>query len=340
MITIAITIKQIAEQAKVHRSTVDKVLHKRPGVSDEVRAKIQKIIDDSGYQVNPIGKALNSYKRATIIGVVLMNVDALFELREGIEQACQEYATFNLKAKYKVIDFPDVEGQYQAIKKFIAAKVSAIVVVPLDDPKISMIIDKAMEAGIPVITVNNDISTKRFCYVGQNHIKAGRVAGRMMSLYLGQAGYIGLVTGTSRSLMGLSQREHGFNAYIKDNAPDIEVVASINTMESPEIAYKSTRQMLEANRSIDGLFITCGCVPEICRAVHDAGRDGITVISYERYPQIEQMLQSGLVSCTITSDLKQQGYQAIKVLYERFVFDRMPEDNIYLDIGILIQENL
>ena len=41
-----VTMKQIAEIAGVHRSTVDKVIHGRPGVSDDVRQKVQKIIDE------------------------------------------------------------------------------------------------------------------------------------------------------------------------------------------------------------------------------------------------------------------------------------------------------
>ena len=53
---VGVTIKQIAEMAGVHRSTVDKVLHKRPGVSDDVRKKVQEIIDECNYEANPIGK--------------------------------------------------------------------------------------------------------------------------------------------------------------------------------------------------------------------------------------------------------------------------------------------
>lgn len=55
---MAITIKQISEMANVHRSTADKVLHNRPGVSEPVRKRIQKIIDECNYHVNPVGKAL------------------------------------------------------------------------------------------------------------------------------------------------------------------------------------------------------------------------------------------------------------------------------------------
>ena len=42
-----VTIKKIAEIAGVHPATVDKVLHNRPGVSDEVRERVQKLIDEA-----------------------------------------------------------------------------------------------------------------------------------------------------------------------------------------------------------------------------------------------------------------------------------------------------
>ena len=50
---MGVTIKQIAEMAGVHRSTVDKVLHNREGVSDPVRKRVQMIIEECNYQANP-----------------------------------------------------------------------------------------------------------------------------------------------------------------------------------------------------------------------------------------------------------------------------------------------
>ena len=43
---MGVTLKEIAALAGVHRSTVDKVLHKRPGVSEEVRRRVQAVIDE------------------------------------------------------------------------------------------------------------------------------------------------------------------------------------------------------------------------------------------------------------------------------------------------------
>ena len=81
-----ITIKQIAEIAGVHRSTVDKVLHNREGVSQEVRQRVQKIIDEYGYRPNPIGQALKKQDQKIKIGVILLEVDAKERILSGIKE--------------------------------------------------------------------------------------------------------------------------------------------------------------------------------------------------------------------------------------------------------------
>ena len=80
-----ITIKEIAEMAGVHRATVDKVLHKRPGVSDEVRQKVQKIIDEVGYTPNMAGKVLQKQGKVYRLAAILCDVDAAPFLQAGIE---------------------------------------------------------------------------------------------------------------------------------------------------------------------------------------------------------------------------------------------------------------
>ena len=63
-----VTMKEIAERAGVHQATVDKVVHNRVGVSDEVRAKVQAIIDELGYKPNPTGRVLQRQGKKWCIG--------------------------------------------------------------------------------------------------------------------------------------------------------------------------------------------------------------------------------------------------------------------------------
>ena len=78
-----VTMKEIAERAGVHPSTVDKVVHHRVGVSDEVRARVQTIINELGYTPNPSGRVLQRQGKVYRISAILVEVDALPYLKKG-----------------------------------------------------------------------------------------------------------------------------------------------------------------------------------------------------------------------------------------------------------------
>src|SRR3569833_1318815 len=65
-----VRIKDIAIKAKVSTGTVDRVLHKRGRVSEKVKTRILKIIEEMNYQPNLMARALGSnrvYQLASLI---------------------------------------------------------------------------------------------------------------------------------------------------------------------------------------------------------------------------------------------------------------------------------
>ena len=140
--------------AGVHRSTVDKVLHKMPGVSDDVRKKVQEIIDECNYEANPIGKALKMQNRELRIAVLLLKVDALPYIREGIEEKLKEYNSFQIELEFQVIAYSDVQKQADLLDKYREEKVDGIILSPINAHEIVGAIDRCTEERIPVVTVN------------------------------------------------------------------------------------------------------------------------------------------------------------------------------------------
>lgn len=97
---MSITLKEIADMAGVHKSTVDKVIHNRPGVSDTKRQQIRQLLNEHGYASNPLAKALNYQKKKLTVAVVLPPVDATPELRAGAERVQQDFISFNIELQY------------------------------------------------------------------------------------------------------------------------------------------------------------------------------------------------------------------------------------------------
>ena len=92
-----LTLEEIGRRAGVSRSTVSRVLNDHPDVRPEVRARVEAVIEETGYLPNQAARALVSSRNGLIGLVMLTEVDELFgdpyysALVNGIQQGCVEH---------------------------------------------------------------------------------------------------------------------------------------------------------------------------------------------------------------------------------------------------------
>lgn len=338
---MSITLKQIADIAGVHKSTVDKVIHNRPGVSDATRQKIKKLLDEYGYDPNPLAKALNYQKKKMTVAVVMPVVDAMPFLKQGMEIVRQDFNSFNVEIKYCEMPFSDAEAQARCLRRLCRDKVSGIVLLPIESPVVGDALQELQSANIPVVTVNSDLEhVPHLCYVGQDMEQSGHVAARVFSLCLPQGGKLGIIS--SHNMRSIKQREHAFVQYLPKCCPNMSVAEILDIRETPEDAYQKTMELLQRHPDLNALFITCGNVADVCHAVRDMGLDRkLTVVCYEKYPAITQLVENGEIACTLSGDLSNQGRLAMRLLFEYIIYDRQPERKVYYTKNeILLRENI
>ena len=340
-----VTIKKIAEIAGVHPSTVDKVLHNRPGVSDEVRERIRKLIDELGYKPNPAGRVLQKQGKEFIIAAVLVKVDALPYIKEGIEKGIREQTGLDITVHWYLSSYSDAGQQAQFIDKVVEEKADGIILSPINSNRVREAINRAAAAGIPLVNTNSDIDgTQRLCYVGQDGMRASRVAGRTMGNLLGGSGRIAIISSavaSENNSYHVKVREEGFCNFLRETFPAVEIVASLESFEDPEITYRETYSLLKKYPDLNGLYITCGGVGQVGRAVRDCSRENMKILSFETYPEILDLMQEDIIDCTIDSELERQGEIPVQIIMDELVLKKHPnEDNIYTDIRILIKECL
>ncbi len=340
-----VTIKKIAEIAGVHPATVDKVLHNRPGVSDEVRERVQKLIDELGYKPNPAGRVLQQQGKEFIIAAILVKVDALPYIRAGIEKGIREQTGLDIKIHWYLTSYSDAGQQAQYIDIAVEEKADGIIISPISSNRVREAINRAADAGIPVIAANSDIEgTRRLCYVGQDGLRASRVAGRTMGNLLRGSGRIAIISSaidSENNSYHVKVREDGFRDFLRDTFPDIEIVTAVESFEDPEITYRETLNLLQNRRDLDGLYVTCGGLSQVGDAIRESGRTDLKVISFEKYPEILELLREDIIDCTIDSELERQGAVPVQIIMDQLVLKKSPpEENIFTDIRILIKECL
>lgn len=342
---MGITLKEIAAMAGVHKSTVDKVIHNRPGVSDAKRAEIQKLLKEHNYESNPLAKALNYQKKKMVVAVVMPKVDACCFIREGMNLVLQDFSSFNISVSFYETETHEDEKQAEIIRKLISENISGIVLLPIDSDTVRDAVKEAVKANIPVITTNTDLDDSgRLCYVGQDMEKGGRVAAKMLSLKMPQGGRLSVISGKMNQ--ATKKRERAFLQYLDTCNGLFTREAMLEIQETEETAFSSSKEFFRKNQKIDALYITCGNVKEICLALQEECAVGNIrkipeIICHERYPEIIELIKSEYIFATINGELLSQGRLAMRVLFEYLIYDQKPkQDKIFVGNEVLLKENV
>lgn len=308
--------------------------------------KVQHIINEMGYTPNPAGRVLQKQGKKYRIEAILVEVDALPFLKAGIEQGVHNQVGFDIEVTYSISKFQDAERQKEFIDHAIAARADGIILSPINSERVRKAVNRAVDAGIPVVTTNADIDrTKRSCCVGADSHRGARIAGRMMGLFLGGRGKIAVVSSAIASENNnyyVQVRETEFADFIHKEYPDIEIITTLDSFEDPQITYEKTVKLLRDYQDLQGIYITCGGVSQVGRALEESRRaKDIRVISFEDYPEVVDLIRKDVIDCTLAGELQQQGEIPVQIIMDRLVFGKEPaQPQIFTDIRVLVKESL
>jgi len=202
------------------------------------------------------------------------------------------------------------ENQIAALRRFIAYKVDVIAFSPIVEDGWDNVLEEAKAAGIPVVLVDRDISTKKegltSCLIGADFYKEGYMAGEYLvrkadSLNLEHVNIVE-ITGTANSTP-MMQRQAGFMDAIA-NDPRMTVMESIDGDFLKSRGAENMRYLLETyGGDIDVVFshndeMTLGALPEIEKAGFEPGKDMI-IISIDGGQEAIDVLKNGKINCVV-----------------------------------------
>lgn len=114
-------------------------------------------------------------------------------VKEGIGKASSEY---NVQFEFLGPEVTDMVEQVDLLNRAIASKVDGIIVQGMNEEAFRPIIDKAVEKGIPVLTIDSDSpQSKRSSYIGTDNYQAGVLVGQHIVEVLHEQGEVGIILG-------------------------------------------------------------------------------------------------------------------------------------------------
>lgn len=342
--SVAVTIRSIAEKAGVSRGTVDKVLHDRAGVSQDVRDKVNRIAREMGYVPNLAGRALAYRKTPLKIGVVILNLrdDVHREILDGVMAASAELKDFGVQVSVCSMLKVTVDEQILCIRKHVKNRVAALVLSPIEDQRIRDEINRVAAMDIKVVTFNTDIQgTKRFFYYGQDVVKSGRVAAHLLAKLLPDGGNV-LVASSIERLDSLEGRIRGFEQYIEENGNRLRILEIIRTDLTRSGFHKEMCEIVKRHEDrLDAVFITGPGIETVMLAVRQVAARRPKVVCYDTRTETKALVKNGWIDFTITQETFMQGYMPIRMLFEYFYQQKAPaEERNYTNLGIKVSEDL
>ncbi|MFP4430720.1 MAG: substrate-binding domain-containing protein [Spirochaetaceae bacterium] len=234
--------------------------------------------------------------------------------KAGLEAAAAE---LGVKTVFTGVMGDSVEDQASIMDQLIVQQPAGILVGPLNAQAMTPSINRAIAAGIPVITVDTDApESDRLAYIGTDGYTAGQIAADHMAELLGEQGDVGI-----SNLVGFDateQRAIGFRDRIAERYPRMRVVAEVDDKADPEIATKVNTEMLIANPSIRGVFGTNAVSPigmgSAVRSLNRAGQ--IALVGFDPMPQTLQLIGEGVIDATMVQRTYAMSYYALKMLYD------------------------
>ena len=316
------TIRSIAAAAGVSRGTVDRVINNRPNVSPAVRARVQRIAREMGYR----DAGPESESTAIRIGVIVPQWEVPYfteQTRRGIAQASRLLSAHEVKLVVEELRSRSNEEYVKCCESLLAQGVVGLVINAPDNLVLHAELDRIAAAGVPVTTYNADIpQSPRMCFVGQNEIQCGRIAGGLMQMATGGQGSLLIITG---NMEFHRRRVDGFCSRLSELGYTADRFEIIECYERYDLTCETVARYLRTHPDVCGIYMSTesvlGCMHGLSQS---RVRRRIHVIANDLTPLNRKMLRSGKLDFVLEQEFSAQVYEAIMMLTELLLHDRHP----------------
>ncbi len=307
----------LAKAAGVGLSTIDRVLNGRSRVRPDTAQRVLDAAEKIGfYAEGSIRARIIERRPACNLGFLLLQKNNRFYDNLAHELRAAAIAFDAAKVSVDIDYLTDLAPDIVAAKIVAMGKKAKVVgVVATQHPTIARAIEYLREKGVPTFALLSEFSAQcSVGYVGCDNWKVGRTAGWAISTICKKPGKIAIFVGNHRYRCQ-ELNEIAFRAYLREHAPDFEILEPRSTWEENEVAEKLTQELLVSEPDLAGLYVAGGGLDGVIKALREMpGNRDLVTIGYQNTDTTRLALHDGVLKFVISNPVKAIAREAISAM--------------------------
>jgi ribose transport system substrate-binding protein len=194
----------------------------------------------------------------------------------------------------------DPKAERDALDQAVQQKATGILLGVTDPGLLKDSIDKAIAAGVPVITMDSDApASKRLFFIGTNNHEVGMTGGLRLAQELKGKGNV--VVFTMPDQHNMQDRLHGYRDAL-ERTPNIKITRVVDIQGDPRIAFDTTTQIIGKEKDLVDAFVCLEAQSgkEVAGVLNSYHVTGKVVMAMDTDPETLQFIQSGAIAATIS----------------------------------------
>lgn len=337
------TIYDIAARLGISTATVNRALTGKPRVKEETRQLVIQTAEEMGFKPNLLARSLARRRlRFAAVGFTSFPEFHTAFLR-GVQDEGNALADFNISVDCFHFDQGSTDSD-QALE-YLNSTLRYIADNGYDGVLVLGRMGEAFnylyERKVCVATVVNDIedrALRRFnvCYRGRT---AGRMAAELIYRMMPDKRRPVAIASGFATMVVHNETETGFREQL-DYTP-LELAEVIYNHDNAELAYESTRRLLNSIPELGAIYINSFNYTGVIRAVRESGRAGnLLIISSDISEDLKNLIREGTVVASIFQNQYEQGRLALHRMYDLLANGTEVDEVIAIDPLIIMNSNL
>ncbi len=230
----------------------------------------------------------------------------------GLFQAATQ---LKVRSEFAGPDTYDPKGEQQALQQAVQSKATGILISVADPALLKDDIDKAIAAGIPVITVDSDApASKRLLFIGTDNYHAGQIGGQRLAKELNGKGNV--VVFTIPEQANLKDRLRGYRDAL-EASPGIKITRVVDMKGDSRVAFDSATEVLgNDKKEHTDAFVCLEALAgkEVATVLSQHGVKDKVIISMDTDDDTLSWIQKGVIAATISQKPYTMSFVGLKML--------------------------